>query len=119
MPRGDRTGPAGMGPMTGRAAGFCAGYAMPGFMNPVHGRGYGMGYGRGGGGGFGRGMGWGRGWGWAYPSAPYAAPLPNVPRDFSAAPQDEVTMLKEQAKYFGEALESVNRRITEIGKEKK
>ncbi|MBN1835246.1 MAG: DUF5320 family protein [Spirochaetales bacterium] len=34
MPRGDGTGPAGMGPMTGRAAGFCAGYGVPGFMNP-------------------------------------------------------------------------------------
>ena len=35
MPRGDGTGPAGMGPMTGRAAGFCAGYPVPGYMNPV------------------------------------------------------------------------------------
>ena len=34
MPRGDGTGPAGMGPMTGRAAGYCAGYNMPGYMNP-------------------------------------------------------------------------------------
>lgn len=34
MPRGNGTGPAGMGPMTGRAAGYCAGYSMPGFMNP-------------------------------------------------------------------------------------
>jgi len=33
MPRGDGTGPAGMGPMTGRAAGHCAGYPAPGFMN--------------------------------------------------------------------------------------
>ena len=34
MPGGDRTGPAGMGPMTGRAAGYCAGYPVPGYMNP-------------------------------------------------------------------------------------
>lgn len=34
MPRGDRTGPAGRGPMTGRGAGYCAGYPVPGFMNP-------------------------------------------------------------------------------------
>jgi len=34
MPRGDGTGPIGMGPMTGRAVGFCAGYPTPGFMNP-------------------------------------------------------------------------------------
>jgi hypothetical protein len=52
MPGGDGTGPAGMGPMTGRAAGYCAGYPVPGFMNPVPGRGFG-GWGRGGGG-------WGR-----------------------------------------------------------
>jgi hypothetical protein len=38
MPRGDRTGPAGMGPMTGRAAGYCAGYGMPGYRNPYGGR---------------------------------------------------------------------------------
>lgn len=37
MPGGDGTGPAGMGPMTGRAAGYCAGYPVPGFMNPAPG----------------------------------------------------------------------------------
>lgn len=26
MPRGDRTGPMGMGPMTGRGAGYCGGF---------------------------------------------------------------------------------------------
>jgi len=83
MPFGDGTGPAGAGPMTGRAAGFCAGFPTPGYMNPVAGRagfygtgapavgpygaGYGMPYGgtlrRGFGFGFGRGLGRGRGWG--------------------------------------------------------
>jgi hypothetical protein len=93
MPFGDGTGPAGLGPMTGRAAGFCAGYPMPGYMNPVMGGagfyaptfgpygagsyGYGAGYGVpyagwanpwlrrgfGFGRGFGRGRGWGRGFG--------------------------------------------------------
>ena len=43
MPRGDGTGPMGMGPMSGRGAGFCAGFNMPGFAN----RGYGMGLGLG------------------------------------------------------------------------
>jgi hypothetical protein len=91
MPRGDGTGPAGMGPMTGRAAGFCAGYPVPGYMNPAGGAGwvnpavgragfygagmpavgpygagaygYGMPYGGWGRRGFGRGFGrrWGRG----------------------------------------------------------
>ena len=39
MPFGDGTGPVGLGPMTGRAAGYCAGYPVPGFMNPIPGRG--------------------------------------------------------------------------------
>jgi len=78
MPRGDGTGPAGMGPMTGRAAGFCAGYPVAGYMNPVaagagfYGAGasafgayggYGMPYGGWGRRGFGFGRGFGRGWG--------------------------------------------------------
>ena len=33
MPRGDGSGPAGLGPMTGRGAGYCAGYPVPGFAN--------------------------------------------------------------------------------------
>lgn len=76
MPFGDRTGPLGYGPMTGRGAGFCAGYNMPGYMNSNvprrgmgWGRGFGRGRGRGGGRGFGRGFGgrgrgfFGRRWG--------------------------------------------------------
>ena len=50
MPGGDRTGPLGLGPMTGRAVGYCAGYPVPGFMNPYVGRLHlrlGFGYGRG------------------------------------------------------------------------
>ena len=35
MPHGDGKGPSGMGPMTGRAAGFCAGYSVPGYINPI------------------------------------------------------------------------------------
>lgn len=68
MPWGDGTGPMGLGPMTGRAAGFCAGYPVPGYLNPmVPGRGW---WGRGRGWGFwATGLpgwarwGWGRGWG--------------------------------------------------------
>ncbi|MFC1734946.1 DUF5320 domain-containing protein [Candidatus Hydrogenedentota bacterium] len=47
MPRGDGTGPAGLGQMTGRAAGYCAGYTVPGYANDIPGRG-GGGRGRGG-----------------------------------------------------------------------
>jgi len=55
MPGGDGTGPMGLGPMTGRAAGYCAGYPVPGYMNPIPGRGFW---------GFGRGFFGGRGRGW-------------------------------------------------------
>lgn len=62
MPGGDGTGPMGRGPMSGRAAGTCAGFGMPGSANPAPGRGFGMGFGRGRGAG-GRGpVGGGRGW---------------------------------------------------------
>ena len=40
MPFGDGTGPAGMGPMTGRAAGFGAGFPVPGYRNPGGALGY-------------------------------------------------------------------------------
>lgn len=33
MPRGDGTGLAGLGPMTGRAAGYCVGNNVPGFSS--------------------------------------------------------------------------------------
>jgi len=79
MPGGDGTGPMGFGPMTGRAAGYCAGFPVPGFMNPWGGGGFwGRGRGRGFGGGWGRGFGrgWGRGWGWGAPyGAGYGAPM--------------------------------------------
>ena len=41
MPGGDRTGPMGQGPMTGRAAGYCTGSPTLGSMNPAPGRGFG------------------------------------------------------------------------------
>ena len=49
MPSGDKTGPEGLGPRTGRALGYCSGYDSPGYMKgiPRGGRGYGRGYGRG------------------------------------------------------------------------
>lgn len=41
MPRGDKTGPMGAGPMSGRGAGFCNGFQTAGFQNT--GRGFGCG----------------------------------------------------------------------------
>ncbi len=46
MPRGDRTGPRAMGPMSGRAAGFCSGRGVPPGYATAPG-GYSGGFGRG------------------------------------------------------------------------
>ena len=123
MPRGDRTGPAGMGPMTGRAAGYCAGYSVPGYMNPVGGRGY-WGAGRGRGSGRGR-----RNWfyatglpGWArtaygWPAwGGYAPPYPEPVAPTMTAEQ-EVSGLKQQAEYFQDALGQINERIEQLESE--
>lgn len=121
MPRGDGTGPMGMGSMTGRAAGYCAGYSTPGYMNPGGGRGmgFGRGFARGGGRGFGRGAGafgfnpaynWG-----APPVAPFVPNPgyvnPNVPVVDSG---QELDALKNQATYFEESLADIKKRIAEL-----
>jgi len=113
MPRGDRTGPAGMGPRTGRGAGYCAGYDVPGYANAVPGRGYG------------RGGGWGGGWGWRHwyratglpgwvrfggmpmwgPAPAYAGPTA----------QQEMDMLKQQAQGLKAELDAINERIAALG----
>ncbi len=119
MPGGDGTGPAGMGPMTGRAAGYCAGYAAPGYMNPVGGRGFGA-WGRGGG----RGR---RNWfratgmpGWARAGMGYPAwggagyPYPASPGAPAMTAEQELAGLKQQAEQFGNALSEINKRIEEL-----
>ena len=94
MPGGDRTGPAGAGPRTGRGLGDCSGYEQPRF-------GFGFGRGRGGRrralGPLGRGFGFGRGlWG----QTPTAA--------------DEANYLKSQAEQLQQDLDAVQRRLSEL-----
>ena len=120
MPRGDGSGPMGQGPMTGRAAGYCAGYNMPGYMNPIGARGFGVGFGRGRGGWgrrnmfFATGMpGWARtggapGW-WNAPNVNYG-----VPQSQQMTREQELDMLKAQAEQFQGALEDIQNRITEL-----
>ena len=104
MPGGDRTGPLGAGPMTGRGAGYCAGHAVPGYANPTGGRGW-FGRGR----AFGRGRGgFGRGWrhwhgprqGWmpyAYGDPYYVnAAFPPYPYARDLTPSEEMNMLREK-----------------------
>ena len=131
MPRGDRTGPLGLGPMTGRAAGYCAGYPVPGYMNPIGGRGMGMarGYPIGGRGmgmarGY-RGGGRGRGFGFAAPVVPYgypamtgfypeAVPPAPVPPAAYYSSEGEIESLRAQAAHLGTVLEDIQCRITEL-----
>ncbi len=136
MPAGDGTGPMGMGPMTGRAAGFCAGYDAPGYANAIPGRGFrGRGW-RGGGRGWGGG---GRGWrhmyyatglpGWmrfgygqwpapqmtaAWGADPwaYGAPAPGaMPRE------QELQVLKDYAEALKAQLDEISARIEGFEKE--
>ena len=112
MPRGDGTGPMGMGPMTGRAMGYCAGYSTPGYMNSGAGFGRGMAWGRGGGCGLGMGRGFrgGFGAGWA-PNPYYGAPVaPYGP----AAPADEAAVLKTQLEGLEQSINAVKQRLGEI-----
>ena len=120
MPGGDRTGPLGMGPMTGRAAGYCAGYGVPGYINPIPGRGFsgrGRGwFGRGMGRGFGRGRGMGYfaggfpGWGY------YGTPVPTYAPELS--PEEEITLLKEDAEVLKQQLKELQGYIDTLEKAK-
>lgn len=121
MPCGDGTGPAGRGPMTGRAAGYCAGYDMPGYMNYVPGRGF---WGRGGGG-----RGW-RNWyyatgltGWQragrFPFGPYGVPYasPYFPPPVTAEQEREA--LQAHVKSLEAVLENTRKRLQELEAEAK
>jgi len=121
MPRGDGTGPAGMGPMSGRGVGYCGGFSAPGYANPVPGR-MGPGLGRGFGGG-------GRGWrhqyyatgmpGWArYGAAPAWGAVPPV-WGAGAAPtvEQEADLLRQQADLLKQQLDAISQRLDELEKE--
>ena len=131
MPGGDRTGPAGMGPMTGRAAGYCAGYPAQGYAGLAFERGFGSGYG----GGRGR-----RNWfyatgltGWqrsAYGDPRYGGTVPygypaytgtvpyNAPYGQAATKQQELDALKGQSEYLEDSLEGIKKRIAELEENK-
>lgn len=119
MPRGDGTGPRGLGAMSGRGAGFCAGNSAPGYMNSMSGRGggFGMGFGRG------RGFG-GGGWGWrnrffatgqpgwmrfGVYAAAYGYPMANPNPD----PETERQVLRNQADAMEAELNLIRKRLAE------
>jgi hypothetical protein len=103
--------------MTGRGAGFCAGFNTPGFANPMVGGGRGMGWGRGGGGGRGN----GRGWRNMY----YATGQPGwmrfnnafQPQPVAQAPADPVVlqeMLQQQAVALQGQLDVIRQRLDDL-----
>ncbi|MCL4384720.1 MAG: DUF5320 domain-containing protein [Actinobacteria bacterium] len=126
MPRGDGTGPAGLGPMTGRAAGYCAGYAVPGYLNPLGGRfpraAFGVGIGRGGRGyrnfyyatglpGYVR-------YSMGLPAWGGAGYVPNVANPFFSAQnidaKQETELLKNQAEFLNQQLNNIQARLSEL-----
>ena len=111
MPKGDRTGPQGMGPKTGRAMGYCTGHPNPGYMNhhhaaPLMGR---------------RGCcGHGHGWRNEYCESdrPYAA---RQQQNFDippASPEEEIAMLQNEAKNLQNTIKNIEKRIADLSKEK-
>ncbi|MHC1624620.1 MAG: DUF5320 domain-containing protein [Methermicoccaceae archaeon] len=112
MPGGDRTGPYGAGPMTGRGLGYCAGFNAPGYTRGV-GRGAGRGYG-----GYGRGRGFGRGYGYGHGAgygwrAPTVVPVPVVPAESTEAERNRLDYL---AKQLESELEGIKKRLEELKK---
>jgi len=109
MPLGDRTGPRGEGPLTGRGLGECAGYRGSGY---AFGRGYGGGYGF-------RGRGGGRGWrnryyetglpGWyGYPqNPPYERP-------FYSRERSETESLKRQGQFIADTIDGIASHINQL-----
>jgi hypothetical protein len=97
MLRGNRRGPEGMGPITGRGLGYCAGSEQPGFSAdalPRGGAGYGRGYGS-----------RSRGWQYRpYPVATYDVTGTGSPLGRGTDLAKEVASLKERIKALAERL---------------
>lgn len=105
MPRGDRTGPLGEGPLTGRRMGYCAGEDQPGYMFTT---GYGFRRGRNQGTGFGKG--YRRSWG--------GSPLPLSENMYSGDVQQINALRYEVAdlkKKLNQVLEGFNNLMQEKG----
>lgn len=105
MPRRDRTGPSGMGPMTGRGEGFCAGYGTPVFADEVSARSF---FGRGGRGRrnrfFATGLaGWMRG-GMGF--GPFGQTPPNA--------EEELRQLKQEVDQLEKTLSGIHDRISRM-----
>ena len=93
--------------MTGRGAGWCAGYDAPGYANPQPGQGLGRGRG-----GKGRGQGRGRGPGggrWGNAGQQWVPDGPTGPAQL--APVDELTALQQQQQTLKTQLNRIEERL--------
>lgn len=115
MPAGDGTGPWGYGPRSGRAAGYCAGFGRPGFLNRRAGPGLGLGF-RGGRGPGPKGLcrrflpGLGKGF-WSRPA---------TSAEFAATEQKQQRRtLQEQIEFMENALTELRQRLYELDDERK
>ena len=108
MPGGDRTGPMGAGPKTGRGAGYCAGYDAPGFANPAPRLGLDLR----------RGFGGGRGGGRHFPHRHGRAGGQQTSYFATPSPEDELNRLGQEANWLKGQLEAIEQRIEEIQKNK-
>lgn len=109
MSQGDRTGPMGQGPGTGRNLGFCSGYDSPGYLKGFgNGMRHGSGYGR----GMGRGYGWGRNYG-----SVHAGFSQHISRPYAIGKNDEIRMLKSQAEEMKRFQQEIENRLKELEKQ--
>lgn len=118
MPSGDRTGPRGAGSMTGRGAGPCGGYELPGYMNRGRGQ-HGRGLRRRGRWHDNRWHGWGWGWGRSrWPDLPRHAAFQDLPFDWpiadSPTKEQELDVLKQEAEFLKLAVDNIEKRIQEL-----
>lgn len=98
MPGGNRMGPSGAGPRTGRGMGYCSDYDRPGYSTQAAGfRGRF---------GFGRGRGW-RGWRHRF----FAT---DIPGGIYSAQEQETADLKAQADLLRSQLDAIQRRVDEL-----
>ncbi len=113
MPQGDRTGPMGQGPRTGRTLGFCSGYDTPGYAK-------GFGGGMGNGLGFGRGRGRGRGMGYSRGNnfgMPFTGSFQGSPLMPTMSKDDEIKLLKSQAEALKRTQKDIEKRLSDLEKE--
>jgi len=101
MPGGDRTGPNGMGPMTGRRMGHCSGIATPNFTGNVQ-RGMGRGV-------YCRNLGKEMGRGYVNNSYP---PNDNIPAAYDA--KTEKAFLENEVRILSTQLESLKSKLSEF-----